>query len=74
MSPMRPAIDQIFRTVLDESCEKFQAKAAQTIKNALNDLDNMLKGKCCMILLDRCTHHSPRGSTGISRRCIQIVS
>ncbi|KAF3034625.1 hypothetical protein E8E12_006678 [Didymella heteroderae] len=43
MSPMRPAIDQIFRKILDESCDIFQAKAAQTIKNALNELDNTLK-------------------------------
>ncbi|KAJ4381797.1 hypothetical protein N0V86_003162 [Didymella sp. IMI 355093] len=44
MLPMRSAIDQIFRTIIDESCDMFEAQAAQSIKDALNELDNTLKG------------------------------
>jgi hypothetical protein len=45
LSPLRPAIDQAFRTILDDSCETFKAEAAQTIKSTLSDLDNTLKGR-----------------------------
>ncbi|KAJ4361430.1 hypothetical protein N0V95_001847 [Ascochyta clinopodiicola] len=43
IDPIRPAIDKAFRTILDSSCDTFKAEAAQTLKNALSNLDNTLK-------------------------------
>jgi hypothetical protein len=45
LSSMRPVIDQAFRTLLDKSCENFKAEAAQAIKEALRDLNHVLKSK-----------------------------
>ncbi|KAH7083176.1 hypothetical protein BKA63DRAFT_584450 [Paraphoma chrysanthemicola] len=43
MSSVRPVIDQAFRSLLDTSCENFKAEAAQVIKEALRDLNHILK-------------------------------
>ncbi|KAH3960319.1 hypothetical protein HBH52_237480 [Parastagonospora nodorum] len=43
MSSVRPIIDQAFRSLLDKSVENFKAEAAQTIKEALRDLNHVLK-------------------------------
>ncbi|KAH7093109.1 hypothetical protein FB567DRAFT_609442 [Paraphoma chrysanthemicola] len=43
MSSVRPVIDQAFRSLLDRSCETFKAEAAQVIKEALRDLNHILK-------------------------------
>lgn len=45
MSPMRSALDQSFRVILDDACDRFKAEAAQSIKDALNSLDATLKSK-----------------------------
>lgn len=45
MSPMRPAIDEAFRVVLDHSCERFEAEAVQLIKDTLGSLDKSLSSK-----------------------------
>jgi hypothetical protein len=50
MSSVRPIIDQAFRNLLDKSVENFKADAAQTIKEALRDLNHTLKG----IIFIRC--------------------
>lgn len=56
ISPVRPAIDQAFRAILDDSCETFKAEAAQMIKDALSALDKTLKGKSDMFQRRQFTH------------------
>jgi hypothetical protein len=43
MSSVQPTIDNAFRTLLDKSVGNFKAEAAQTIKEALRDLNHVLK-------------------------------
>jgi hypothetical protein len=45
MSSVRPVIDQAFRSLLDKSVGHFKAETAQTIKDALRDLNHVLKSK-----------------------------
>jgi hypothetical protein len=45
MSSVRPVIDHAFRRLLDRSVENLKAEAAQTIKEALRDLDHILRSK-----------------------------
>lgn len=45
MSPMRSAIDEAFRVILDDSCGDFEAEAVQLIKDTLSDLDRALSSK-----------------------------
>lgn len=55
MSSVRPIIDQAFRSLIDKSVENFKAEAAQTIKEALRDLNHILKSKFST-LQHFCTH------------------
>jgi hypothetical protein len=50
MSSVRPVIDQAFRRLLDNEVGIFKADAAQTIKEALRDLDHVLKSKSFITL------------------------
>jgi hypothetical protein len=50
MSSVRPAIDQAFRSLLDTSVENFKANSAQTIKEALRNLNHVLKSKHFILL------------------------
>jgi hypothetical protein len=45
MSSVRPGIDHAFRSLLDKSVDSFKAEAAQAIKEALRDLNHVLKSK-----------------------------
>ena len=45
MSPVSEIIDQAFRTIIDESCDKFKAEAAQVSKEAMRELDHTLKSE-----------------------------
>jgi hypothetical protein len=58
IASVRPAIDQVFRVILDDSCERFKAEAAQTIKDALGALDNTLKSKYNMLWRSQLTDYS----------------
>lgn len=45
MASLGPVIDQAFRSLLDKSVDTFKAEAAQVIKEALRDLNHVLKSR-----------------------------
>jgi glutathione S-transferase len=64
MSSVRPVIDQAFRGLLDKSVEQFKAEAAQAIKEALRDLNHVLKSKfifdCNVFIMLTVLYMTPR--------------
>ena len=45
MSPVKPAIDMAFRSLIEDSCEIFKAEVTQASKEVMQDLDHTLKSK-----------------------------
>jgi hypothetical protein len=50
ISPVKPAIDTAFRSIIDESCEIFKAEAAQASKEVIHNLDHTLKSMFAALL------------------------
>lgn len=46
LAPVRPSIDLAFQAIIDESVKNFDAEAAQASREALRELDEILKSEC----------------------------
>lgn len=71
IAPMRSAIDLIFRDLLDDSCDRLGAEAAQIAKDALSGLDNTLKGNQNMASYGSVLTRILRRSTSLGCRCVR---